>query len=86
MAKVDIYIVGVGIRKADQITREVEAAIRNSVEVFHVAPKNQVDKYLKKLCPRVRDLLPLYREGVNRLETYDQCLRWCSSRLLNTVP
>jgi len=72
MAKVDIYIVGVGIRKADQITREVEAAIRNSVEVFHVAPKNQVDKYLKKLCPRVRDLLPLYREGVNRLETYDQ--------------
>jgi uncharacterized protein YabN with tetrapyrrole methylase and pyrophosphatase domain len=68
----DIYIVGTGIRGADQMTREAEAAIRHSTEVFYVGPKNGVEKYLQELCPKFTDLLPLYQEGVGRLHTYDQ--------------
>lgn len=73
MARPDIYIVGLGIRGADQITREVEAAIRHSMAVFFVASNNGVGDYLQKLRPkRVTNLASLYREGVSRLQTYDR--------------
>jgi uncharacterized protein YabN with tetrapyrrole methylase and pyrophosphatase domain len=71
MASPDIYIVGVGIR-GDQMTPEVEKAIRCSATVFYVA-QGVVGKHLEKLRPRrVKDLAPFYREGVSRLQSYDR--------------
>jgi uncharacterized protein YabN with tetrapyrrole methylase and pyrophosphatase domain len=62
----DIYIVGLGIQGVRQMTREAEAAIRESTAVFVVDTGFGVHEYLRSLCPHIVDLLPLYQEGKSR--------------------
>ncbi|WP_042370301.1 SAM-dependent methyltransferase [Streptacidiphilus neutrinimicus] len=67
---VDIYIVGLGIRNVQQITREAEQAIQLSKKVFTVHAGFGLDEFLKTLCPDVRSLVGKYEEGGDRLRTY----------------
>jgi hypothetical protein len=55
-----LYIAGLGLQTAAQITREVEAAIRASREVFFVDTGIATKALLETLCPRVT---PLYDES-----------------------
>lgn len=69
---IDIYIVGLGILRGHQVTREVDEAIRCCKEVLYIDRSAEMDAYLRERCPRVTDLHPLsYREGENRLNAYD---------------
>ncbi|MER5492621.1 SAM-dependent methyltransferase [Streptomyces sp. NPDC002490] len=67
---VDIYIVGLGIRNVQQITREAEQAVRLSKKVFTVDAGFGIDEFLRTLCPDVRSMLDHYEEGGDRLRTY----------------
>lgn len=67
-----IYVVGLGIQGATQMTREVEAAIRRSREVLYVAAGPSVADALAELCPKVTDLHGrCYQDGRPRIEAYD---------------
>lgn len=67
---VDIYVVGLGIRNVQQITREAEQAVRLSKKVFTVDAGFGIDEFLRTLCPDVRSMLDQYEEGGDRLRTY----------------
>ncbi|HEX2259975.1 MAG TPA: SAM-dependent methyltransferase [Actinomycetota bacterium] len=68
----DIYIVGLGIKGIEHLTRETLAACRRSNSVLAVANHPAVLTYLETLCPKVIDLHPLsYEEDGNRLDAYD---------------
>ena len=68
----DIYIVGLGISAVRHVTREVEAAIRQSREVFFVAPFFGIEEYLRSLCNQVTDLYyKAYHQDVSRVLAYD---------------
>lgn len=68
----DIYVVGVGIRGARQITREVEEVLRVVNEVFYVVASQELPSYLRELNPCTTNLHPLtYKEGVGRISAYD---------------
>ena len=66
----DIYIVGLGIVSVRQITREAEDAIRASHSVLYVDAGYGIHDYLLSLCRNVENLIPEYREGSLRVETY----------------
>jgi precorrin-3B methylase len=66
----DIAVVGLGIKGAHQITREVEEVIRRSERTFVVASGYGIADYLRTLCPNVEDLGLLYEPGRNRMLTY----------------
>jgi len=67
---IHIFIVGLGIMGIRHLTREGEACIRASRKTFYVDPGFGIDEFLREACPEVRNLMDLYREGRNRLETY----------------
>jgi len=68
----DIYIVGLGIKGIEHITREVESVCRRSTEILAVPTLPAVMHYLQTLCPQVIDLHPIsYREDENRIDAYD---------------
>ncbi|HEX3742663.1 MAG TPA: SAM-dependent methyltransferase [Bryobacteraceae bacterium] len=56
----DIWIVGLGMQTATQVTGEVEQAIRGSQEVLYVDTGVATRSFLCELCPRVT---PLYDES-----------------------
>ena len=52
----DIWIAGLGVSTAVQVTREVEQAIRASREVLYLDTGVATREYLEGLCPRVTSL------------------------------
>lgn len=68
----DIYIVGLGMGSADQVTREVDRVLQESEQVLFVDPSIGMQEYLSKRCSNVTDLSTLYQEGKNRLQTYKE--------------
>lgn len=68
----DIYVVGLGIKGIEHLTRETEAACRRSAEILGISTHHAVLTYLETLCPRVTDLYPVtYREDEHRMNAYD---------------
>src|SRR2546425_219321 len=56
----DIWIAGLGLQTVNQVTREVEQAIRASKEVLYVDTGVATRTFLETLCPRVT---PLFDES-----------------------
>ncbi len=79
----DVYIIGLGIKPIQHLTLEAASAMRACRTVFTVDHGFGVLDYIRKLGPRVVDLIPEYKEGRHRLDTYqhmaakviDQALR-----------
>ncbi|MET9444155.1 SAM-dependent methyltransferase [Streptomyces sp. NPDC006610] len=68
----DVYIVGLGIKGIEHITRETESACRRSQEILAVPTLPAGMTFLRSLCDRVTDLHPVsYKEDENRLNAYD---------------
>jgi len=66
----DLWIAGLGVRAVDQITREVERALRASREVLYLDTGVATKSYLEGLCPRVTSLFS-YSEERPRLNAYE---------------
>ena len=68
----DIYIAGLGLQTAVQVTREVESAMRSSREVLYLDTGVATMPYLQTLCPRVTSLYDeSYVESASRVGAYD---------------
>ena len=68
----DIWIAGLGIQTARQLTREVEHAIRSSQEVFYLDTGAATSQVLEGLCPRVTPLYwQSYSEDQPRIGAYE---------------
>lgn len=52
----DIWIAGLGVRAVNQVTREVEQALRASHHVLYLDAGAATRPYLSSLCPRVTSL------------------------------
>ncbi|HLK69548.1 MAG TPA: SAM-dependent methyltransferase [Bryobacteraceae bacterium] len=69
---IDIWIAGLGIQTATQVTREVEQAIRESREVLYLDTGAATRPFLESLCPRVTSLYEQsYREDRPRGGAYE---------------
>src|SRR6185369_17226194 len=67
----DIWIVGLGIQTACQLTREVEHALRDSQEVLYLDTGAATHSVLESLCPRVTPLYwQSYSEDHARIGAY----------------
>jgi len=68
----DIWIAGLGVRAVDQVTREVERALRASREVLYLDAGVATGPYLETLCPQVTALFAQsYSEDAPRLNAYE---------------
>ncbi len=68
----DIWIAGLGIQTAAQLTREVEDAIRSSREVLYLDTGVATRSLLEALCPRVISLYDeSYSEERPRVSAYE---------------
>ena len=68
----DIYIAGLGLGTAVQVTREVEGAVRASREVLYLDTGVATKRYLQTLCPRVTSLYDeSYIESASRAGAYE---------------
>ena len=68
----DIWIVGLGVRAVNQVTREVEHALRSSRQVLYLDTGVATRPYLEGLCPRVTSLFQRsYAEGRPRVSGYE---------------
>jgi tetrapyrrole methylase family protein/MazG family protein len=66
----DIYLLGTGIMSVWHLTRETEACLRASSQVFLVDPGFGVERHISNLGPKVHNLLNEYKEGTSRLDSY----------------
>ena len=67
----DVYVIGLGIKGIEHLTRETEEACRRSTEILTVATHPAVLTHLGTLCPKVTDLHPItYREDEHRMQAY----------------
>jgi hypothetical protein len=67
----DIWIAGLGLQTATQVTREVELAIRSSREVFYLDTGVATRSFLQPLCPRATSLYEeSYAEEAPRVNAY----------------
>lgn len=66
----DLWIAGLGVRAVDQVTREVERALRASREVLYLDAGVATKAYLEGLCPRVTSLFA-YSQERPRLSAYE---------------
>jgi len=66
----DIFIVGTGMKGVQHLTLEALGALRTCKTILTVDHGFGVVDYLRTLGPRVVDLIPEYRDGRHRLETY----------------
>jgi uncharacterized protein YabN with tetrapyrrole methylase and pyrophosphatase domain len=66
----DIYLLGSGIMGIWHLTREAEACMRASSQVFMVDPGFGVADYIAGLGPAVHNLISEYKDRQNRLDTY----------------
>jgi hypothetical protein len=68
----DLWIAGLGIQTVNQVTREVEQALRASREVLYLDTGVATRRYLEGLCPRVTSLFEQsYGEDRPRLNAYE---------------
>ena len=68
----DIWIAGLGLQTATQITPQVEQAIRESREVLYIDTGVATRQRLEALCPRVTPLFDeSYREANARASAYE---------------
>jgi uncharacterized protein YabN with tetrapyrrole methylase and pyrophosphatase domain len=58
-----IYIVGLGMRTPDQVTRETERHLRRAQCVYYLHPDRLARRYLRTLCSNVVNLFHHYGEG-----------------------
>jgi uncharacterized protein YabN with tetrapyrrole methylase and pyrophosphatase domain len=82
----DVAIVGLGIIGVHQLTREAEETIRRCRHTFVVDSGFGVIPYLQGICGTVTDLVPLYRRGKNRLDTYRQMAAQVVNAALTSSP
>ena len=66
----DIFVVGLGIRTVQQVTREGEDAMRRSSKVFFVDDGFGVEEYIGSLGTQPVQMMGLYEEGAERRQTY----------------
>ena len=67
-----IWIAGLGLQTASQVTREVEAAIRSSREVFYLDTGVATRSLLEQWCPVVTSLYEeSYRDENPRVNAYE---------------
>ena len=68
----DLWIAGLGLQTAAQVTREVEHAIRSSNEVLYLDTGVATGPFLASLCPRVTSLYDeSYSEDESRVSAYE---------------
>jgi precorrin-3B methylase len=68
----DLWIAGLGVQTVNQITREVEQAIRQSRETLYLDTGAATRQYLETLCPRVTSLYgESYRTERSRVSAYE---------------
>jgi precorrin-3B methylase len=68
----DLWIAGLGIQTVNQVTREVEHALRSSREVLYLDTGVATRRYLEGLCPRVTSLFEeSYGENRPRVGAYE---------------
>ena len=68
----DLYIAGLGVETVNQITREVEQAMRDSNEVLYLDAGAATRQHLSTLCPRATSLYEeSYREDRPRVNAYE---------------
>jgi uncharacterized protein YabN with tetrapyrrole methylase and pyrophosphatase domain len=68
----DLWIAGLGIQTVNQITREVEQALRASREILYLDTGVATKSYLEGLCARVTSLFEQsYSEDQPRLSAYE---------------
>jgi hypothetical protein len=68
----DLWIAGLGLTTAGQVTREVEQALRASREVLYLDAGVATREYLQNLCPRVTSLYEeSYAEEAARVGAYE---------------
>jgi hypothetical protein len=68
----DIWIAGLGVRGVNQVTREVEHALRSSLQVLYLDAGVAARPYLESLCPRVTSLFERsYAEDQPRVNAYE---------------
>jgi len=69
---IDVWIAGLGIQTVNQVTREVEQALRASREILYLDTGVATKYYLQGLCPRVTPLYEQsYGEDQPRLNAYE---------------
>jgi len=67
----DITIVGLGVMRIDQITREAERAIRQCAEVLYVDTTVATGAFLQELAPKATNLFAAaYRQAGERISAY----------------
>jgi hypothetical protein len=68
----DLWIAGLGIQTVNQVTPEVEQALRASREILYLDTGVATKRYLEGLCPRVTSLFEQsYGENRPRLNAYE---------------
>ena len=69
---IDVWIAGLGIKTANQVTQEVEQALRASREVLYLDAGVATKHYLEGLCPQVTSLFEQsYGEERPRINAYE---------------
>src|SRR5579862_9654536 len=68
---IDIWIAGLGVRALNQVTPEVERALRASRHVLYLDAGVATHRYLEALCPQVTSLF-VYPEQGTRLSAYER--------------
>lgn len=66
----DLYIVGLGIKNLDQITKETNLVLQKSKKIFYVENGIGVDEYLKNICSDAINLVSEYKENQDRMTAY----------------
>ncbi|WCB94322.1 hypothetical protein DSM104299_03054 [Baekduia alba] len=67
-----LWVVGTGIQLMGQVTLETESALRDATKVLYVVTDPVTKGWLADLNPSAEDLIDLYGEGKQRIETYHQ--------------
>jgi uncharacterized protein YabN with tetrapyrrole methylase and pyrophosphatase domain len=82
----DVFVVGLGIRAVQHLTREVEDAMRRSTAVFFVDDAFGVQEHVESLGTEAVPLLDLYGEGRERRRTYVEMAARVLDRALDAPP
>ncbi len=72
MAAGSLTVVGTGIQLATQLTPEAHSAIEEADEFLYLASEPAAMLWLSDLNPRSRSLHLHYRDGIDRLDTYER--------------
>jgi uncharacterized protein YabN with tetrapyrrole methylase and pyrophosphatase domain len=82
----DIYLLGTGIMSVWHLTRETEACLRASSQVFLIDAGFGVERHISNLGPKVYNLLNEYKEGTSRLDSYRAMAAKVVAAAMNNPP